>query len=48
VLHSLTQGLGAQYPPSGGRGAVVIGAEDMEFLEPEAFLNDTVLDFYIK
>jgi Ulp1 family protease len=42
------QGLTTQYPPGGGRGAVVVGPEDMEFLEPDAFLNDTVLDFYIK
>lgn len=42
------QGLSAQYPPSGGRGAVLVNGDDIEFLDPDAFLNDTVLDFYIK
>lgn len=45
---SHTQGLSGQFPPCGGRGAVSVCADDMEFLDPEAFLNDTVLDYYIK
>eukprot|EP00878_Enallax_costatus_P018370 GHUV01019338.1.p1 GENE.GHUV01019338.1~~GHUV01019338.1.p1 ORF type:complete len:556 (+),score=211.78 GHUV01019338.1:276-1943(+) len=41
-------GLQALYPPSGGKGAVSVTADDLERLDPDAFLNDTVIDYYIK
>lgn len=43
-----TQGLQALYPPSGGKGAVSVTADDLERLDPDAFLNDTIIDYYIK
>lgn len=42
------QGMACKYPPGGGRGAVSITAEDLDRLEVEEFLNDTIIDFYIK
>lgn len=40
--------LRALYPPDGGKQAVEVTALDMEHLEPLEFLNDTIIDFYIK
>jgi len=36
------------WPPPPQRDAVSIMASDMDLLEPEEFLNDTIIDFYIK
>eukprot|EP00803_Ostreobium_quekettii_P010268 evm.model.scf_2009.1 EVM.evm.TU.scf_2009.1 scf_2009:9898-23560(-) len=42
------QDVKALYPPEGGFGAVDIGMEDLERLEPLEFLNDTIIDYYTK
>eukprot|EP00879_Flechtneria_rotunda_P033762 GHRR01037515.1.p2 GENE.GHRR01037515.1~~GHRR01037515.1.p2 ORF type:complete len:140 (+),score=24.36 GHRR01037515.1:244-663(+) len=42
------QGLQAVYPPEGGVGAVHIVADDLARLDPDEFLNDTIIDYYIK
>lgn len=42
------QGLSARYPPEGGKGAVDVSAADLDRLEDGEFLNDTIIDFYIK
>ncbi|CAD7699965.1 unnamed protein product [Ostreobium quekettii] len=42
------QDVKAVYPPEGGIGAVDIGMEDLERLEPLEFLNDTIIDYYTK
>lgn len=42
------QGLRALYPQGGGRNAVEVYAEDLNRLQPTEFLNDTVIDFYIR
>ncbi|KAF4388201.1 hypothetical protein G4B88_021897 [Cannabis sativa] len=34
--------------PEGDPDAVIISKRDMELLEPETFINDTIIDFYIK
>jgi sentrin-specific protease 7 len=36
------------FPPHGGRSAVEVVADDLNRLEVEEFLNDTIIDFYIK
>ena len=42
------QGLKALYPPEGGKGSIQLVASDLSRLEPEEFLNDTVIDYFIK
>uniref|UniRef100_A0A061R5Y6 Sentrin-specific protease 7 n=1 Tax=Tetraselmis sp. GSL018 TaxID=582737 RepID=A0A061R5Y6_9CHLO len=42
------QGLKATFPQGGGRDSVVVFAEDLSRLDPEEFLNDNVIDFYMK
>ncbi|XVF39637.1 hypothetical protein PTKIN_Ptkin01aG0049700 [Pterospermum kingtungense] len=34
--------------PKGDRDAVSIGKRDVDLLQPETFVNDTIIDFYIK
>lgn len=34
--------------PEGDPDAVSVSRKDMELLQPETFINDTVIDFYIK
>lgn len=48
LLHPRPQGLKCQFPASGGRHAVEIVAEDLDRLEADEFLNDTVIDYYMK
>lgn len=33
--------------PKGDHDAVTISKRDLELLEPETFINDTIIDFYI-
>ncbi len=42
------QGLKALYPPDGGVGAVELLPGDLAHLDDQEFLNDTVIDFYMK
>lgn len=42
------QGMRCVYPPGGGRAAVEVWADDLNRLEPQEFLNDTVIDFYMR
>ena len=44
----LLQGLKALYPPSGGPDSVQVVASDLCRLDPDEFLNDTIIDFFIK
>jgi Ulp1 family protease len=37
-----------RYPPESSRSAVTVGPSDLERLEDEEFLNDTVIDFYMR
>eukprot|EP00775_Hariotina_reticulata_P010667 gene10667-10826_t len=41
-------GLRCLFPSAGGRGAVEVVAEDLARLDPDEFLNDTIIDYYIK
>lgn len=34
--------------PKGDPDAVSISQRDIELLQPETFINDTIIDFYIK
>lgn len=34
--------------PEGDPDAVTISTRDIELLQPETFINDTIIDFYIK
>lgn len=34
--------------PKGDPDAVSISKRDIELLQPETFINDTIIDFYIK
>ena len=43
-----SQGLKATYPKEGGEGAVGITPLDLARLSPGEFLNDTIIDFYMK
>ena len=45
---SLPQGLKCLYPPGGGPGAVEVTHLDLPRLDAEEFLNDTVIDFYVR
>ena len=36
------------WPPPPQREAVSVLASDLDLLEPEEFLNDTIIDFYLK
>lgn len=42
------EGLQVMYPPGGGRHAVAVAAKDLAHLDPEHFLNDTLIDFYMR
>ena len=42
------QGLKALFPSCGGPGAVEITPADMARLEPDEFLNDTIIDFFMR
>jgi ubiquitin-like-specific protease 1C/D len=42
------QGLKALYPVKGGLDAVEVNPTDLSRLDPAEFLNDTIIDFYIK
>ena len=42
------QGLKALYPPDGGTDSVQVVASDLARLDPDEFLNDTIIDFFIK
>lgn len=42
------QGLKCLYPPGGGPGAVEVTHLDLPRLDADEFLNDTVIDFYLR
>ena len=42
------QGLKALYPEWGGPGAVEVVPADLVRLQPGEFLNDTIIDFYMR
>lgn len=42
------QGLKALYPEWGGQGAVEVVPADLVRLQPGEFLNDTIIDFYMR
>ncbi|CAL8462561.1 g2094 [Coccomyxa elongata] len=42
------QGLKALFPACGGPGAVEITPADLARLEPDEFLNDTIIDFFMR
>lgn len=42
------QGLKALFPACGGPGAVEITPADLARLDPEEFLNDTIIDFFMR
>eukprot|EP00798_Chlamydomonas_sp_ICE-L_P026299 gene26299-17392_t len=42
------KGFSCRFPPEDGKHSVDVIAEDLGRLEPEEFLNDTIIDFYIK
>ena len=44
----LAQGLKCLYPPGGGPGAVEVTHLDLPRLDADEFLNDTVIDFYVR
>jgi sentrin-specific protease 7 len=44
----MTQGLTMQFPKEGGKHSVEVDASVFDHLDPEEFLNDTVIDFYIR
>lgn len=46
--HAQPQGFSFVYPTSRPTHAVEVHAEDLARLEPEEFLNDTCIDFYLK
>ena len=45
---ALAQGLKALYPEWGGPGAVEVVPADLVRLQPGEFLNDTIIDFYMR
>ena len=42
------QGLKALYPEHGGPGSVEVVPPDLVRLQPGEFLNDTIIDFYMR
>lgn len=48
ATHPAPQGLRCVYPPEGGRASVEVWADDLSRLADDEFLNDTVIDFYMK
>ena len=48
LLNCFLQGLKALYPPGGGPDSVQVVASDLARLDPDEFLNDTIIDFFIK
>ncbi|XP_065115766.1 sentrin-specific protease 7b isoform X2 [Paramisgurnus dabryanus] len=49
--HSRLQGLPRrliQYPPPPSKGGITVTAEDLECLKDGEFLNDVIIDFYLK
>jgi hypothetical protein len=42
------KGMKCLFPPAGGPGAVEVTHLDLPRLDPDEFLNDTVIDFYIR
>ncbi len=46
--NALVQGLKALYPEHGGPGAVEVVPADLVRLQPGEFLNDTIIDFYVR
>ncbi|CAD7695275.1 unnamed protein product [Ostreobium quekettii] len=40
--------LRALYPPQGGPGSVAVTAEDLQWVVRDEFINDTLIDLYIK
>lgn len=44
----VVQGLKALYPAKGGLDAVEVNPTDLSRLDPAEFLNDTIIDFYMK
>ena len=44
----LVQGLKALYPEDGGPGSVEVVPADLDRLQPGEFLNDTIIDFYMR
>lgn len=46
ILH--VQGLKALYPPGGGPDSIQVLAGDLARLDPDEFLNDTIIDFFTK
>jgi hypothetical protein len=41
-------GMRCLYPPGGGPGAVEVTAADLSRLDEAEFLNDTIIDFYLR
>ncbi len=48
LLNFSLQGLKALYPPGGGPDSVQVVASDLARLDPDEFLNYTIIDFFIK
>lgn len=42
------QGLSMRYPPADDKAAVEVAASDLDRLGEEEFLNDTIIDFYLR
>lgn len=48
LLFSLHKSFEEVIYPEGDPDAVLIRKRDIELLHPETFINDTIIDFYIK
>lgn len=48
VSAPVLQGLKAMYPRGGGRGAVEFFSRDLAHLEPGEFVNDSIMDFFMR